>query len=47
MLTDITAAFLYWRMMRAITEARLAQYQREAIERKARIVHTWTERRGK
>ena len=47
MLTDITAAYLYWRMMRIMTEARLAEYQRIENERLQARVHAWTERRAK
>lgn len=44
MLTDIAAAWLYWRMMREITEARLKELQRRENERTARKVQTWTDK---
>lgn len=38
MLTDITAAYLYWRMMRIMTEARVKEYEcRESERLQARV----------
>lgn len=43
MITDITTAYLYWRMMRVIAEARLKEYQRRENERLQARVNTWTQ----
>lgn len=42
MLTNITTAFLYWRMMRVMTEARVKEYERHELERLQNRVHAWT-----
>lgn len=42
-LTNVTTAFLYWRMAGRIVNDKLTQAQAKEIERKAALVKQWTE----
>jgi uncharacterized protein YecE (DUF72 family) len=42
-LTNVTTAFLYWRMAGRIVNDKLSQAQAREIERKAALVKQWTD----
>lgn len=42
-LTNVTTAFLYWRMAGRLVNDKLTQAQAREIERKAALVKQWTD----